>query len=321
VKDIVDVALVATVLNEGDCIADFLVSIERQVSLPREFVICDGGSTDGTLEALRQWQAPAGVRYEVVERPGVGISEGRNAAIQRTTSQFIAVTDAGAEPEPAWLGTLAKVLDTGVDVASGFFVPRGRGFMETVIARVITPTLSEIEPSTFLPSSRSVAFRRAAWQAVGGYPEWLDYCEDLVFDLALRRSGAKFQFTAEAVVAWNGRPNLSALGKQYWRYARGDAKAGLFPKRHAARYFAYLTGVTGLVYARRNPMVLVALAVGASTYHARFVRRVMSANLQFGGRLWFAVVLTPCVVSVGDSAKMAGYIAGLCGRTGRRNER
>ena len=37
-------------------------------------------------------------------------------------------------------------------------------------------------------------FSRAVWERVGGYPEWLDYCEDLVFDLALRHAGCRFAF-------------------------------------------------------------------------------------------------------------------------------
>ena len=67
-------------------------------------------------------------------------------------------------------------------------------------ARRCCPTRDEVDPATFLPSSRSVAFRKAAWAAVGGYPEWLDYCEDLVFDLSLRERGA-----ARRVRAGGGR--------------------------------------------------------------------------------------------------------------------
>ena len=52
----------------------------------------------------------------------------------------------------------------------------------------------DINPQTFLPSSRSVAFCKTAWEAVGGYPEWLDYSEDLVFDMALKEDVGNFAF-------------------------------------------------------------------------------------------------------------------------------
>src|SRR3990172_534908 len=85
--------------------------------------------------------------------------------------------------------------------------------------------------------------------AVGGYPEWLDYCEDVIFDLKLREKYGPFVFVPEAVVHFRPRPNLRALFQQYHRYARGDGKANLFPRQHAIRYLTYLVVAPLLVYA------------------------------------------------------------------------
>ena len=95
-------------------------------------------------------------------------------------------------------------------------------------------------PETFLPSSRSVAFRKAAWITAGGYPEWIDYCEDLIFDLRLREIAAPMIFEPGALVYFRPRPSLNAFYRQYYRYARGDGKADLWRKRHAIRYATYL---------------------------------------------------------------------------------
>ena len=35
----------------------------------------------------------------------------------------------------------------------------------------------------WLHSSRSVAFSKKIWQNIGGYPEWIPICEDIIFDL------------------------------------------------------------------------------------------------------------------------------------------
>ena len=45
-----------------------------------------------------------------------------------------------------------------------------------------------------------MAYHKQAWQTVGGYPEWLDYGEDLIFDLALRREYGPMPFAPGAVV-------------------------------------------------------------------------------------------------------------------------
>ena len=106
------------------------------------------------------------------------------------------MTDAGTELERNWLERLVAPFAGGsqVGVAAGFFLPAGDTFFERSLATVITPQLPEIEPDKFLPSSRSVAFRKEWWQRVGGYPEWLEHCEDLVFDMDMRAAGAEFAF-------------------------------------------------------------------------------------------------------------------------------
>src|SRR5438046_660918 len=125
------------------------------------------------------------------------------------------------------------------EVVSGFFVPEPQSTFELAMGATVLPRVSEIDPERFLPSSRSIAFTKAAWQAVGGYPEWLDYCEDLVFDFALRRRGA-FAFAPAALVHFRPRGSLRSFFRQYYLYARGDGKAGLWPWRHAMRYATYL---------------------------------------------------------------------------------
>ena len=47
---------------------------------------------------------------------GAGIAHGRNLAIEATTCELIAVTDAGVRLEPDWLETLVSALRGDVDV-------------------------------------------------------------------------------------------------------------------------------------------------------------------------------------------------------------
>ena len=110
----------------------------------------------------------------------------------------------------------------------------------------VLPRLGDVKPEKFLPSSRSVAFTKAAWQAVGGYPEWLDYCEDLVFDFALLEKYRPFAFAPEAIAHFRPRGSLKSFFRQYYLYARGDGKANLWLKRHLIRYGTYLVGLPGI---------------------------------------------------------------------------
>jgi len=314
------VALIATVWNEEASIRTFLDGLARQSVHPEEIVIVDGGSTDRTVAELGEWQPRCGCRARVIVEPGAGIATGRNVAIANTEMSMIAVTDAGTSPRPDWFEQITEPLSRAAppDVVSGFFEPTGETFAERAIAATITPTVDEIDPATFMPSSRSVVFSRDAWQRAGGYPEWLDYCEDLVFDFAIRDSGARFEFQPNAVVGWIGRPGLRAFAKQYYRYARGDGKADLFPRRHVARYVAYAYAIVSLVLVVRMPLLFVLGGGGFAAYMARPVRRVLARRSQFAGfAVARAVLMAPVVVVTGDVAKMLGYPVGRVWR--RRN--
>ncbi|MEH0825332.1 MULTISPECIES: glycosyltransferase [unclassified Micromonospora] len=308
-----------TVLNEASSLPSFLAQLGRQSVLPDEIVIVDGGSDDGTLDLLESWVPPSGVTLNVFTRPGANISQGRNAAIAAAANEAILVTDGGTLLTDRWVELLWQALNGGADVAAGFFEPHGETRFQTVLAHVITPKLSEIRPATFLPSSRSVGFWRHRWREAGGYPEWLDYCEDLVLDLELKRLGAKFVFVPDAVAAWDARADLRSFAKQYYRYARGDGKAGLWPKRHAIRYGVYC-GVVILIPTVGVWSVPIVL-VGAVAYLQKYVRRLTSGRTLPGPEWLKALCLVPVIVVTGDVAKMAGYPAGRVWRLRKRQGR
>jgi glycosyltransferase involved in cell wall biosynthesis len=306
------VSLVSTVLNEVELLDRWLESIRRQTRQPDEIVIVDAGSSDGTVERLRTVATSMDLPIRVFVVPGANISHGRNRAIEEAAHEIIAVTDAGTHLDDDWLDCLVQpFVDATVDVSSGFYRPAGRNDFERLLAAVLVPRLSEIDPSTFLPSSRSVAFRRAACSKAGGYPEWLLVCEDLVFDMNLRDTGAKFVFTPSAMASWYPRPTLKAFFKQYRMYARGDGHARIFGRRHIARYTAYAGGMCLLQLGRTARWPRLALVLGVCGYMRKFVWRFWEEHPFASTRqMSMLTPLVPVLVVVGDIAKMLGYPQG-----------
>jgi len=311
------ISLIATVLNEADNIARLLDSLLAQTRSPDEVVIVDGGSTDGTQAILRRYQGR--MNLCIIVEPGCNISQGRNRAIQQASGDVLAITDAGVVLPPDWLEALCAPLlaDETRHVSGGFFVADPHSVFEAALGATTLPLVEEIQPESFLPSSRSVAVRRAAALAVGGYPEWLDYCEDLIFDLRLQARYAPFAFVPRAAVHFRPRPSLSAFYKQYRLYARGDGKADLWRKRHAIRYGTYLVGGPGLLALGllASPWFLLALALGFGLYVSRPYARLpqVMARLPFrpGARHWLAAwAWIPLIRVAGDLAKMHGYPQG-----------
>ena len=336
------VSVISTVKNEGESVHRLLDSLAAQTRPPDEVVICDGGSTDGTLAALNADAERARLPLKVIVRPGANISQGRNAAIAEATGQVIASTDAGVALAPEWLQELVAPLEPGhpaqdsgaepsngsgskpaqastVWVVAGFFLPDVRTAFQVAMGATVLPQVDEID-SKFLPSSRSVAFRRGAWQAVGGYPEWLDYCEDLIFDLALRDRFGPFAFAPKAIAHFRPRSSLRAFFRQYYLYARGDGKADLFRRRHAIRYITYLIAAPAILLAGLglSPWWWLLFLVGVGGYTFRPYRHLARMwGKQSAANKLQAALLVPVVRVTGDIAKMVGYPVGVMWRVRR----
>ncbi len=311
------ISLVSTVFNEADNIRAMITGLLNQTRPADELIIVDGGSTDDTVARLRAF----GDAVTVLVEPGCNISEGRNRGIAVATGDVIAVTDAGTVHHRTWLEELTAPFthDPACNAVAGFFQAAPTTVFEAAMGATVLPLVDEIDPETFLPSSRSVAFRKTAWAAIDGYPEWLDYCEDLVFDMRLQQLGA-FEFAPTALVDFRPRGSLGAFFTQYYRYARGDGKADLWRKRHAIRYITYLFVVplvTALGAAVHPWLWGLALLGGAVYLRGPYRRlpRVMRAfatthPMGVGGWL-YAIALVPVIRVVGDIAKMVGYPVGL----------
>lgn len=311
------ISVIATVLNEGTSIHRLLLSLGKQTRLPDEIVIVDGGSADSTAAIIEGYMSVLPLRLLV--EPGANISAGRNRAIAAARGDIIAVTDAGVTLDSAWLEQLTRPLldEPQTQVAGGFFQADPYTVFEVAMGATVLPLADEVNPEAFLPSSRSVAFRKAAWEQVGGYPEWLDYCEDLVFDLRLKRCCGPFAFAPDALVYFRPRGSLRAFFKQYYLYARGDGKADLWRRRHLARYLTYLAVVPaifalGLLV---DTYLWGLYALGAAYYLYQPYRR-LPLMLRLAPRTnpagWaYAALLIPVIRAVGDVAKMLGYPVGL----------
>jgi glycosyltransferase involved in cell wall biosynthesis len=295
------VSLVTTVKDAGPQIAEFLDSVLAQTRQPDEFIVVDGGSVDGTLEELQRRSGAT-----VLSEPGANISRGRNIAIRAATHDVLALTDADCVLDQNWLGRLLEPLERGADVSAGFYRPLATSFFEVCAAAVSVPEASELRPG-WLPSSRSIAFRREAWEAAGGYPEWLEIGEDMYFNHRLLDAGVSMELAPEAVTWWRVRPSLADTWRQYSRYAEGDALGGMYPHRHSIRFATYGLGLAAAASRKRW---LRALAAASALAYAR--RPLLRAWLRLEAPTdrAKAMIAVPALMAFVDAAKMWGYVRG-----------
>jgi polysaccharide pyruvyl transferase CsaB len=220
----VKVSLIATVRNAGDGLQDWLGELEAQARMPDEVVIVDGGSVDGTLEALQAFSTRSSVPFKVLSEPGVNIAHGRNLAIEAAQHEIIVCADFGSSMTPEYVERIVAPFedDPDLQVVGGWYEAR---VGERLSSRRAWPSIDQIWPASFLPSARSMAYTKEAWLAVGRHPDWLTLTgDDTFFALELKKSCPRWAFVPSALVIWHAPPT----GRDYWRkvrsWSRGDGE-------------------------------------------------------------------------------------------------
>jgi glycosyltransferase involved in cell wall biosynthesis len=237
------VALISTVYNEEGSVDRWIEGLSAQTAQPDEFVIVDGGSKDGTVAALERGFARGGFPKPRVIVQRCNIAEGRNIAVRNTTAEIIVSIDCGSAPDRRWLEEITKPFreHANVGVVGGWCPMVATNELQRKIERLANVRVDDIAVGgDYRPSSRNVAFLRAAWEAVGGYPEWLTLtAEDLLFNTNLHYAGYRFYYQPTAIVAWENRPDMRSFLKLMRNYGYGAGELRYRP----FQYFRWLVSV------------------------------------------------------------------------------
>jgi GT2 family glycosyltransferase len=213
----------------------------RGLKQPCEIVVVD--ASDGRLDHIGRAHEPD-VRWIRFERPagaGVTIPHQRNAGVRAARGDVIVFTDAGCTPDRGWLEKLTAPLHAGENVTAGSTRAAAEG----------------VDPYGELGAGRSsaggylnecptinMAFRRAAFEAVGGFDENFAYGSDIDFTWRLRDAGYRILAVPDAVI----RHDWGTWRRQLRRaYSYGKARARLY-RKHKSRRRRVL---------RDDPMVVV----------------------------------------------------------------
>lgn len=252
------VSLICPIHNEESSVKALVESMLNQ-SKKADEIIFVGKPSDKTPKILKEYVSK-GVRF-IEEKSN--IAEARNIAIKNARHSIIACTDASSKLDKDWLKNIVKPFeDKAIDVVSGGYIAVSEGGIEDYLSMVTVQPMEEWDEDTFLPSGRSIAFRKKAWKAVGGYPEDLYTGEDTLFDLNLKKKGFKFKLAKEAFVYWRGRETLKKFCKQFYLYGKGDGEArNVFKMKANLLFFLIVTlGLMAfIVFLFINPLISLIL--------------------------------------------------------------
>jgi GT2 family glycosyltransferase len=199
----------------------------------------DDGSTDDTLQVVRNWQSThSNFALQVVSQPNRGQGAARNHGARLANAPILLFTDADCVPVPGWAAAFLETFrrPDAPDAAMGAYVshqtwraPRFAQLeFEERYARMAR------QGSIDLIATYSAAYKRDLFLAAGGFDERLAQNEDVELSYRLSAAGRRLVFTPEAQVAHEHDLSwvdyaITKMGRGYWRtlvYRRHMGKAG-----------------------------------------------------------------------------------------------
>lgn len=190
------VSVIVPAYNVASYVGATLESALSQTFRDFEVIVVDDGSTDETGTIVAAF-AERDDRVRVVRQPNAGLSSARNAALRVARGSYIALLDGDDVWDRGFLDAQLAVFDARPDVAVVTGNARFLGGthdgepVRPVPDKRREPTLASIledEEAVFIMSM----FRRAVYDAVGGFDESMRTNED--YDFWLRAAIAGFQF-------------------------------------------------------------------------------------------------------------------------------
>ena len=215
----------------------------RLQTLSHTVIVCDNGSSDGTAKHLRT----AFPEVQVVELGmNLGFAAACNRGVRAGKGDFVVLLNNDVECSAEFLNRLVAPLrdDDSLGSVAALLLKPGEERIES-FGLAVDPTLAgyprlrglpagqaqATHPVLVGPSGAAGAYRREAWEAVGGLDEGVfSYGEDVDLALRLRGAGWSTAGAADAVSVHLGSATAGARSPSQ-RYQGGFAR-GYFLRRY-----------------------------------------------------------------------------------------
>lgn len=228
------ISAIIPVYNRETVIQRAIISVINQTIKDWEIIIWNDGSSDGTLEKVKEIED---ARVRCYSAPNIGVAGARNQAVAKARGEWIAFLDSDDEWLPEKLETQIRVLKEyphldfiftsayrGLDASGNHLIsiPEQKIFTFGFKSIKLTDQVYEITENlaesifNFALTIPTVLIRKSTFEKVGGFNESLRNSEDREFWWRVILGGAKVAvITKPLVLIHRSEEHLSAYSKTY----------------------------------------------------------------------------------------------------------
>lgn len=242
------ISVITVTYNSRRYLAECMESVLSQGGAELEYILIDGGSTDGTVELIKE-RAGRDSRIRWISEPDEGIADAFNKGLTLATGELVGILNSDDTYAPDALCRVAEAyrLHPGCDVFYGDMA-RFEGEQELFVVKPVAPgpaiwhEMPLNHPATFVT--------RRAYGLVGRFDAGLRVAMDYDLVLRLHLAGFRFHYLPHvlarmryggasderflqtlrevfAIAVRHGYPRWRAFGWFCWRAVKSLGKMGL----------------------------------------------------------------------------------------------
>jgi succinoglycan biosynthesis protein ExoA len=328
------ISVIMPVLNEAECIQKTLDSLLQQSvsDIDLEFILVDGGSTDGTREIIEDCAARDG-RLRLLNNPRKKTPAGLNIGLHAARGEFVCILGAHAQyPRDYICICLQELLAHAATGCSGRLVtvPANTSTGARLAAWCLGHRYASSGSSArthrggFVDSIPYPLMYRRALLEVGGYDEELGRNQDNDMNYRLRQRGHKLYLTPLTCAYYRSRPSVSALLTYAFQTGRWNAitlfrTAASMSRRHFLPLIFLMSliilGASSLLLAMRQQSPALPLGILAFLLALHLLRGLVATLETFRREHAIAALALPAVILafhiIYGAGTMAGFLRGF----------
>lgn len=222
-----------------NCVAYIATQLEaftqQEYSQPWELIVADNGSTDGTLEVVKQYQEKL-PNLRVVDASGGKkcAAYPRNRGAEVAKGELLAFCDADDQVTPGWVAAMGEALSKYDFVVGNSDYTKLN--LPWVVKACAYREANGVNDNPYYPyaAGNNIGVKREIYQAVGGFDEEIPILDDVDFCWRVQAlCGVKLTEVPEAKIYFRFRETIDRMYQRWFGIAESNI---LLLGRHGLSY-------------------------------------------------------------------------------------